>query len=105
MKPLSHAVIFTGVLNAANFFPKPVGVGILMHLIQPAAFTIVAASTAAALHDRRAGVLLILALIVLVGSPADMNALARFLIPLGLGIITGSLVRRLVMEELPPSTV
>ena len=59
MKPLAHAVILTGVLNAANFLPKPPAVTMAMHLIQPGAFTIFAASTADALHDRIALVFVI----------------------------------------------
>ena len=105
MKPLAHAVIIAAVLNAANFFPKPTGVALALHLVQPGAFSIFAASTAAALHDRKALVLLILGLIVLIGSPADSESFARFLIPEGLGIITGCLAKRLVTEETPGNTV
>jgi hypothetical protein len=45
----------------------------------------------------------ILGLIILIGSPPDMNALARFLIPEGLGIVAGTLARRIVNEEVARS--
>ncbi|HEY4360290.1 MAG TPA: hypothetical protein VGN17_04955 [Bryobacteraceae bacterium] len=99
MKPLAHAIIFTALMNAANLLPRPAGVDFTMRLLQPGAFSIFAASTAAALNDRKALVLLIVGGIILLGTPSNAESFARFLIPEGLGIITGSLARRLVTEE------
>ena len=99
MKPLAHAVIFDAVLNVGNYLPKPPGVGIAMHLIEPGAYSIFAASMSAALHDRKAFILLILGLILLLGFPSDTESFARLLVPEGLGIMTGALARRLVTEE------
>src|SRR5580693_8451152 len=99
MKPLAHAVIITAVLNAANLFAKPTGLAILMRLVQPGGFAIYGASVAASLHDRKAMVFLVLGCIILLGSPTDLEKFARLLIPEGLGIITGTLARRLIIEE------
>lgn len=105
MKPLAHAVIITALLNAANLLPKPGGLAFGMALVQPGAFSIFAASIAAALHDRKALVVLILGMIILLGTPNDIQDFARLLIPEGLGIITGMLARHLINEETPRGTV
>lgn len=101
MKPFAHFLILAAILNVAGQFPLGPGPTLARALIEPGYYFIFSASTAAALNNRKAYVLLILALIVIIGYPNDLASFARLIIPEGLGLLVGELARKLILEERP----
>lgn len=99
MKPLAHAIVITGLLHAVGLFSLPDGVRLALGVIEPGAYTIFSGSAAAALHDRKAWVLLILLLIGLLGYGNDLQGYARLLAPEGIGILGGMLAKTFAQEE------
>lgn len=91
-----------GLLNGVARLPyHPPGVLLLLEWAAPGAYTIIAGSSAAAAHDRKDLIILILLLTMLAAYPFDLQDLARLLIPLGTGILLGSILRTTIKHEEP----
>ena len=91
-----------GLLNATATLPQLAGTALLLDWLSPGAYLIVASSTAAAAHDRKDLVLLTLLATLLGAYPFDAQQLERLLIPMGIGILTGSIVRSTLQHDTEP---
>ena len=103
LKVTVWALLGAGLLNGLARLPyHPPGVLLLMEWAAPGAYTIIAGSSAAAAHDRKDLIILILLLTLLAAYPFDVQDIARLLIPLGSGILLGSILRTTIKHEEPP---
>jgi hypothetical protein len=102
LKVIVWAILAAGVLNAVALLPQAPGVALVLEWVQPGAYTIIASTIAAAAHDRKEMVMLILLGTLLAAYPFDVQDVARLLIPMGIGILLGSLLRTTIQQEQQP---
>ena len=103
LKVIVWTILSAGLLNGIARLPNhPPGLVLLMEWASPGAYTIISGSSAAAAHDRKDLIILILLLTMLAACPFDLQDVARLLIPLGSGILLGSILRNTLKEETPP---
>jgi hypothetical protein len=95
------AIIGTALLNMLALLPHPPGVTLVLGWLQPGAYIIVASATAAAARERHDLIILILLIAMLAAYPFDLQEVARLLMPLGLGILLGSILRTTIQQEPP----
>jgi hypothetical protein len=88
-----------GLLNITAFLPQRPGIAFLLAIVQPGAYLIVASATASAAHERKDLLLIVLLLTALAAYPYDAQELARLLIPLGVGILAGTLLRTTLKQQ------
>jgi hypothetical protein len=102
LKVIIWALLGAGLLNGLARIPHHApGLLLLMEWAAPGAYTIIASSIAAAAHDRKDLIVLILLLTMLAAYPFDAQDVARLLIPLGSGILLGSILRTTLQQEQP----
>lgn len=94
-------ILGAGLLNAVGHLPQTPGTALVRDLVQPGAYLIVAGAAAAAAHDRKDLVLLVLGVTLLAAYPFDLQDVARLLIPMGIGITVGSILRSTIKHEQP----
>ena len=99
LKVIVWAIIGAGLLNVLAVLPHPAGVTLLLGWLQPGGYTIVASATAAAARDRKDLIIAIVLIAILAAYPIDGPEMARLLMPLGLGILLGSLIRSTTQQE------
>lgn len=92
-------LLVAGVLNGVGRLPQSPGTALLRDLIEPGAYLIFAGAVSAATFDRKDLVLLVFVITLIGAYPFDVSALARLLIPLGIGILIGMLLRPLLQQE------
>ena len=99
LKVITWALLLAGLLNAITLLPQRPGFMLLLEVVRPGAFTIVAGSIAAAAHQRKDLILGILLVTLLAAYPLGTEELARLLIPLGVGILLGGLLRSALLQK------
>jgi hypothetical protein len=99
LKVTTWSLLLAGLFNVAALLPQVPGLALFLGLVRPGAFTIVASSIAAAAHERKDLILGILLVTVLAAYPFGIDELARLLIPLGVGILLGGLLRSALLQE------
>lgn len=97
-KALAHALIITAILNALGGFATNAGLALLLGIIKPGAYLPFALSTSAAMHGLRSASIILLAGTIILAYPSSINELATILVPIGAGLLTGTLLRSAISE-------
>ena len=98
----THAVLFLIAAHALELLAKQAsapGYAAVMRALSPGSYAPLSVAISAALHAQRSIILVLVGLIVVGIWPFTIDDLAIWLIPVGAGILLGSLIQRLVMES------